>query len=182
MSEHAVLGWPDDTPIVTRIRALSKEDSLDDFDCSEPALDSWLTRRAWTNEQAGYSRTFVTFGLDDKRLAGYYCLCAAALKREEVPGAENPPRQIPAVLLGRMAVKRELQGRGVGGYLVKHAVVRSLHISKHAGARFLVVDAKNERLALWYERIGFQRVDSPDNLYRLVLDLPSARLTIGQGP
>jgi predicted N-acetyltransferase YhbS len=89
----------------------------------------------------------------------------------------DPPRDLPAILLGRLAVASHLQNPsvGLGTNLMRDAVVRTVMVSSHIGVRLMVVDALNEDLVGWYERFGFDRIRS-DPL-RLVAVTPSLRRT-----
>jgi predicted N-acetyltransferase YhbS len=89
-------------------------------------LDDWLQRRATHNELEGGSRTFVV--CDGRRVVGYYSLAAGSVLSGIATGRmrRNMPNPIPVVLLGRLAVDRGWQGRGLGRDLLRDAVLRVL--------------------------------------------------------
>lgn len=133
---------------------------LNDFVCGEPALDDWLTRRALGNQAAGSSRTWVVV---DRRNAvvAFYASSTASVMRSAAPRpiAHDQPAELPAVLLGRLAVDRRHQGKGLGAALLKHFIAKALEVSARVGVRLVLVHAKNERVRAFYERYGF--VSSP---------------------
>lgn len=47
---------------------------------------------------------------------------------------------------------------GLGPILVARAFSVALSIAKASGSFAMIVDAKNEALAAWYRRLGFQRL------------------------
>lgn len=93
------------------------------FDSGRPALDDWLRHRVLKNERRGASRTYVV--CEDGRVAGYYCLATGAVTHAAAPGpgCRNMPEPIPVMLLGRLAMDRSWQGRGVGRGLLKDALL-----------------------------------------------------------
>ena len=69
------------------------------------------------------TRTFVLHR-DDRVVVAYYSLAAHPLQREELPAAvaRGGPRQIPAILLARLALDESLQGQGIGGAVLAEAL------------------------------------------------------------
>lgn len=81
----------------------------------------------------------------------------------------------PGILLGRIATRIDVQksGRRIGSSLLWHAICRSTEIASLVGGRFIVLDAKDEKLAAWYEKDGF--VPLKNNRLRMVLPMKRAR-------
>ena len=65
------------------------------------------------------------------------------------------PEPIPAIVLGRLAVDRNFQGRGLGTGLLEDAIKRTHQIAALAGVRALLVHAKDAHTAGFYSRSGF---------------------------
>lgn len=151
----------------TPIEPLSADHRLDDFDSGEPELDEWLVRRGLRNQLAGFSRTYVT--TDGIRVVGYHSVSAFAVLRTDVTGRarRQVPRQIPAILLGRLAVDRQAQGHGLGAALLRHAMELTVAASETIGVRMLVVTALHPGAAEFYERFGLSR--SPTNPLDLMI-------------
>jgi ribosomal protein S18 acetylase RimI-like enzyme len=63
---------------------------------------------------------------------------------------------LPAVLIGRLAIDRRFEGRGLGELMLINAVHRTMQGS--AAAFALLVDAKNDQAAAFYERYGFRPI------------------------
>src|ERR1051326_7224407 len=93
---------------------LSDDHRIDHFDSGEPVLDDWLQRRARANQASGASRTYVV--CETKRVVAYYALSSGAIAQAVVPGRfrRNMPDPIPIVVLARLAVDLNYQGRGLG--------------------------------------------------------------------
>ena len=152
---------------------LSERHILTDFNSGQPALDSWLVSRALKNERSGGSRTYVV--CEDGRAVAYYCLSAASAAHRAVPGRirRNMPDPVPVILLGRLAVAKSHQGRGLARDLVRDASLRTLRAAEIAGIRAMLVRAVDDNAAGFYRKVGF--VESPTNPLVLVLPLETMR-------
>jgi len=81
----------------------------------------------------------------------------------------NMPNAIPAVMLGRFAIDRSVQGQGLGRALLADALARAVRASREISARLVIVHAISPAAEAFYVHHGFTRlpVDSPT----LALDL-----------
>jgi len=137
-------------------RPLAPGDTLDEFQSGVDALDDWLKRHAHGNEADGGSRTFVL--CDGQRVVGYYSLAVSSILSSVATGRvrRNMPNPIPVVLLGRLAIDRVWQGRGLGLDLLRDAVLRSLAAGDAVGVRAILVHAISPEARAFYERHGFK--------------------------
>lgn len=135
---------------------LSDAHHLDLFDSGVETLDRWLKQRALKNQASGASRTFVA--CQGRRVLAYYALASGAVTVAEAGGRfrRNMPDPIPVVILGRLAIDRSWQGRGVGRALVKDAGLRVVQAADAIGIRGLLVHALSKEAALFYEKVGFE--------------------------
>lgn len=122
---------------------LGDQHELDPFNCGQEGLNRWLKQRARHNERQGVSRTLLVCPKHSNEVIAYVCLSAGAVVLPEVPGGlrRNRPDPLPVVVLGRLAVDRRHQGRGLGRALVADALSRSLQARQLIGARALLVHA-----------------------------------------
>lgn len=151
---------------------LSTDHDTDDFDCGDETLDNWLKYLAPRNQREGSSRTWVV--TDGTRVVAYYASSAAVLTRAEATGraGRNQPDPLPAMLLGRLAVDREHQGRGLAAALLKHFLLKVLEVAEHTGVRIALVHAANDTAAGFYRHYGFEPSPVDDlTLMLLVKDI-----------
>lgn len=129
---------------------------LSDFDSGVPSLDDWLRRRARANQASGASRTFVL--CEGERVVAYYALASGAVQGIEAPGRfrRNMPDPIPVVVLGRLAIDRSLQGRGIGRALVRDALLRVAQAGELIGIHGVLVHALSEQARAFYLAVGFE--------------------------
>lgn len=138
---------------------------LRDFRSGEEALDSWLRERSLANMDISATRTYVICPAGSRQVVGYYAVCMGQILNREVIGSmrRNMPRQIPAVILGRLAIDERWQGQGLGKALLFDAVQRSIRAAEEISARLLIVHAISPAAEAFYLRHGFARlpVDTP---------------------
>jgi GNAT superfamily N-acetyltransferase len=142
------------TPIGAPEHLTSAHD-VSGFDCGVPELNDWLKRRALQNEASRASRTFVV--VSEGQVAGYYALAAGAIAQAAATGRvrRNMPEPIPMMVLARLAIRRELQGKGLGAALLRDAMLRTLQASEIAGIRAVLLHAVSEDARRFYARYGF---------------------------
>ena len=153
-----------------QVRPLAGDHDRQGFDCGRQELNDWLQQVARQHQDKGLSKIFGA--VDEEaptRIYGYYALTLAELETRHLPEAwrKKLPRRIPGVRLGRLAVYRRYQGKGLGELLVVDALTRAQRIYAEAGGIGLFVDALDEQAAGYYLNFGFEA--SPDNPLLLFL-------------
>jgi GNAT superfamily N-acetyltransferase len=145
------------------------------FDSGVTSLDDWLRRRALQNQVSGASRTFVV--TEDTLVVAYYALASSAVAPVLASGRfrRNMPDPIPVVVLGRLAVARSHQGRGLGRALFQDAARRVIHAAETIGIRGMLVHAISEDARAFYLRLGLDPSPlEPMTLMTTVADLRAA--------
>ncbi len=140
------------------------------FDCGVPALNEFLHKYAQQQSKKGVSTVYVLIDQSTpSEILGYYSLSAAQVEstRLSAPAQKKLPRYpIPCFRMGRLACSKAHQGKGLGRILLGLAVERSLQARKQVAAYALLVDAKYESAARFYQHYGFAALlDAPLSLY-----------------
>jgi hypothetical protein len=96
---------------------ITAQHQVEAFDCGNEPLNQYLKRFALTNSASGVARTYVTTPAGDPVVAGYFSLAAGSVEKARV--AERvakglPLHPVPVVLLARLGVDQQFQGRGLG--------------------------------------------------------------------
>ncbi len=153
----------------TVIEPLGPHHDRSSFSCGEPALDTYLQRQASQDVKRRVAKVFVTIGAAPGRIAGYYSLSAAEFNKAELPAEAAkrlPHYPVPAAVLGRLAVDRSHQGRGLGEILLMDTIRRTLRASEALAVHAIIVDAKHGQAKAFYERYGFRSfVTTPRRLF-----------------
>jgi GNAT superfamily N-acetyltransferase len=135
---------------------LTAEHAFSGFDSGTPSLDEWLRRRALQNQVSGASRTFVV--CDEDRVVGYYALAASAVAPNAATGRfrRNMPDPVPVAVLGRLAVDKSHQGKGLGRALFRDAAMRVLGAAASIGIRGMLVHAISDEAKAFYLSLGLE--------------------------
>ena len=153
-----------------QIQRLSSEHDQAWFDCGESALNLWLAEQSLQQQKRRQSRTFVLVDVESPAtILAYYTLTISEVDGSSYPSRKSQPRRLPVIRLGRLAVGKALQQRGMGEFLLMNAIERANEISSNGGGVALAVDAKSEQAAAFYRRYGF--IPAPDAPLLLFLPL-----------
>ena len=130
---------------MTRFQAekLHRRHAVDAFDCGEEPLNRFLVRFALPNQQASASQTYV--GLADDTVIGFYTLVVGEVAYEGAPerltkGLARHP--VPIMLLARLTVSLDWQGKSIGAGLLRDAILRTLQAADIAGIRAFIVQPR----------------------------------------
>lgn len=156
-----------------RIEKLTRLHRAESFDCGVEPLNRFLHRFALASQLANASQTWV--GVNGDQIVGFHTLAVGQISRETAPerlhkGLARHP--VPVMVLARLAVGTGFRGKGLGGGLLKDALLRTANASAIAGIRAVVVDAKNDDAKSFYQRFGFRGgFADPNQMYLLVKDI-----------
>lgn len=133
---------------------------------SEP-LDRYFQKQVTQDIRRRVTTCFVALD-KDQSIAGYYTLASATILLSGLPSSVSKklPRYptVPAVLMGRLAVRQKYKRQGLGGALLADALDRSARSEIAAFA--LLVDAKDDSATTFYQHHGFIALsDSPMSLF-----------------
>ena len=153
--------------IAATIEPLGPHHDRKSFSCGVEPLDRYLRELASQDAKRRISNCFVAVG-QGGAIAGFYTFAAASIPIAELPPeqAKRLPRYpvLPAGLIGRLAVATAHKGQGLGGALITDAALRAARADPAIFA--IVVDAKDETAAQFYEHLGFRRFMSrPGSLF-----------------
>ena len=156
-----------------RVEALRDSHVLDDFACGKAPLDDWLKQHA-RNAAGQGTRTYLLVDSGSDSIMGYFAIAPHLVEREIVPQkiGRGAPRQIPAILLAKLALDKRSHGTGLGRALLVSALEKIVDAGKHAGGKLIVVDAIDDDAAEFYAHHDFERL--PGNPHRLIMKMSTA--------
>jgi GNAT superfamily N-acetyltransferase len=127
------------------------------FACGQEPLDRYFMTQVTQDSRRRVAACFVAVEAASGSVAAFYTLASAGIPMTDLPAeiVKKLPRypSIPAVRIGRLAVDRRFQGRGLGAALLADALHRVLDSAPAAYA--LLVDAKDEAAVAFYRHYGF---------------------------
>lgn len=137
------------------------------FDSGSDTLDRYFRERITQDVRRRIATGFVAIA-PDGAVAGFYTLAPTSLDFDALPvaRARKLPRYplVPAILLGRLAVAAQHQGVRLGSALVADALIRCRR--SEIGGYAMIVDAKDDAAARFYEHLGFEAL--PSSAHRLI--------------
>ena len=119
-----------------------------------------------------------------KDVIGFYTLSAFAVRPDhiETPKRPRPPPTIPATYIKAVGVHIEWQGKGLGTALMVHAMRQAVEFSEKIGSMAIVLDVirdeNYDRRFAFYEDLGFQPINDPDNRDRIYVSMRDVRATL----
>jgi len=89
------------------------------------------------------------------------------------------PDPVPVMIICRLAVHKDFQGRKIGPGLLRDAVLRTLQAADIAGVRAILVHAISEQARRFYEDCGF--IASPvDPMTLMITVVEAAKAFVGK--
>lgn len=164
-----------------RVEPLSSDHETAEFACGSEAQTSWLRRHAVQAGQSDTSKVYVVCRAGTRRVVGYYALAAGSVSHDSAPpritrGLGRYP--VPVILLTRLGVDTEEQGRGLGSSLVRDALLQTASIAEKVGVRALLIHAETAEAAQLYRRISPGFEPSPTDPLHLILLMKDLRAGI----
>lgn len=174
------------------IEPLSKEENLDDFSCGNDKLDDFFHKEVVLCCKYKYLSAYTVKSIQSKEVIALFTLTndTLSLEKEDVEelmedmDAEykfifEEQTSFPSVNIGHLAVRKDLQSRGIGRYIVMY-IVSLLVEYRFTGVQFITVDSlNNNRTNKFYDRIGFMNQSIEDmnhdtrRMYLPLIDLIS---------
>jgi len=174
---------PDPTglPAHIRIKPLGPQHDRAAFVCSKPHLTHYFTGDAAAGRtldqdmKYGLARPFVLVAEAGVEVLGYFTLCNQSIPKDSLPkkvATKLGYRDVPTILLGRMAVSERLAGQGLGTKLLMAALLEAYKITDGGkGCYAVVLDAGDESLLQWYGKRGFAPAPTAQQPRRMVMSM-----------
>ena len=146
------------------IEPLSSAHNKKDFCCGKSLLDKYLHEQA--SQDLKRRLCTVSVLVDAHRVIGYYTLSSTSISRDHVPEEVRkrmPPsyHNLPAILLGRLAIDRNYKGSGLGEHLLLDALKKSHEVAfSQVGAMAVIVDPLDAEAEAFYSKYDFMKLDS----------------------
>ncbi len=144
-----------------QVITFDKSYSFLDFDCGIDHLNKYLTNYASQDIKRYLASVFVCISKNDnaKKVVGYYTLSSSYIDISSLGESytKKLPRYpyFPAVLIGRLAVDKNHQGKGMGYWLLTDGLYKAL--KSEIAAFGVVVEAKNDKAASFYKNYKFDK-------------------------
>jgi len=140
--------------------ALNSNHIRKNFSCGKSILDDYIKIQARQDIKRKLATCFVLAN-EDNNVIGYYTLSNTSIERGTLPDEiikKLPPsyKNLPATLLGRLAVDKNYTGKKIGEFLLIDAMKKCSIVAKLSiGSMALIVDPIDETASAFYTKYGF---------------------------
>lgn len=131
-----------------------------EFDCGNTMLNNYLQQQARQDVKRNLAACFVLPD-DANNIKGFYTLSNAGIQKDILPGdlKKKLPLSyinLPATLLGRLAVNKVFARQGIGELILIDALKRSYYTSlQNIASMAVIVDPIDENAIKFYRKYGF---------------------------
>lgn len=156
------------------VQALDLASDRSSFESGVAPLDRYFRTQVSQDIKRRMTACFVATDAHG-HIAGYYTLASASVLLTELPEllVKKLPRypSVPAVRMGRLAVDKSFQGKGLGAALLADALRKA--VTAEIAAYAFIVDAKDEDAANFYAHHGFMAL--PDQPLCMLMALATVK-------
>ncbi len=130
---------------------------LSKFKCGDEFLNQFISRKAKKHQEQLLAVTYLVFF--DNLLVGYFSILNEQLKNNEKEILKfqkgKQYQTYPAVKIGRLAVRSDIENRGLGSRIID-AIKNRFANNQTSGCRYLTLDSYNTPKNLnFYKKNGF---------------------------
>lgn len=148
-----------------RFERLAKNHDRQNFDCGQDEINTYIKNFANQHTKKNIAKIHILIDENNpNQIIGFYSLSNTEL----VMKIKGYPNKIPAILIGKIGVDKQFQGQGLSKVLLSHALDKVKTLGLDTGIAFVIIDAKTDELANYYQRFGFLPTNIP---HRLIMSI-----------
>ena len=141
-----------------------------DFSCGKDLLDNYFRKQASQDVKRKLSVCFVLIDEESNNITGYYTLSSNSISNNSIPDSfrKKLPKSyssIPTILIGRLAIDKNFQRKGIGKVLLIDALKRCFDTSDTIGAFAVIVDPLDIEAERFYEKYGFIKLPDSGKMF-----------------
>lgn len=133
------------------VRKLAAGDDLASFQSTNKSLNRWVRKYGLANQNL-FGVTYVA--VEGNRVLGFLTVVSGSVERERLGKTEGPSIW-PCLLIARLAVAEDCQGKGIGKKLMRKAFELAKQQREATGCNLVTVDSKPESVG-FYKKIMFE--------------------------
>ena len=123
----------------------------------------------------GMANPFVMVDTRNEEVIGYFTLSTGSISKDTLSSkiaSKLGYKDVPTMLLGRMAIAAHLEGKGLGKMLLLAALYKAYKMTDGGkGCYAVMLDAADDKLVEWYGKHGFKPVPTDEPSRRMVIPM-----------
>lgn len=141
------------------------------FDCENEILNHYLQKQVNQDIKRKLCLCFVLQEEESNKIKGFYTLSSNSIPQDLVPEdvrkkMPNSYKDLPTILLGRLAIDKDYRGQGYGRLLLIDSLKRSYKASQEVlGSIAVIVDPINEEAERFYLKYGFLKLPDSGKMF-----------------
>lgn len=149
---------------------LDSKHNRDNFSCGKDLLDNYFWTQVKQDVKRKLSACFVLVDIETGNISGYYTLSGNSISNDLIPESfkKKLPKSyisLPTILLGRLAIDKDFQGKGVGKLLLIDSLKRCYDTSESIGAFAVIGDPLDKEAERFYEKYGFIKLPDSGKMF-----------------
>lgn len=149
---------------------LDSKHCKENFSCGKDLLDNYFWKQAKQDVKRKLSACFVLVDKEANRISGYYTLSSNSISHNLIPDSfkKKLPKSylsLPTILLGRLAIDKDYQGKGIGKILLIDSLKRCFHTSISLGVFAVIVDPLDKEAEIFYDKYGFTKLPDSKKMF-----------------
>lgn len=153
------------------------------FSCGFAPIDHFLKSSLSDQIKAGMVAAWIATAGNVAAVLGFTTLGALAVRPDAGPKQWQRARMpdVPVIYIRAVAVRQDMQGKGLGTALVIDAIRRCMRIAEQMGAAVIVLDVLRDDLfdrpRQFYQELGSRLLRDPMNPTRVFIPMADVRTT-----
>jgi GNAT superfamily N-acetyltransferase len=135
------------------VRRLEAGDDLASFRSTNRTLNRWVQKFGLANQNL-FGVTYVA--VEDNKVLGFLTVASSVVEAARVGKDDGTtPKRWPCLLIARLAVAKDSQGKGIGKKLMRKAFELAAQQRENTGCNLVTVDSKPESVG-FYKKFMFE--------------------------
>lgn len=136
------------------IEPITEKHSVASFDCGDSRLNDFIINDALRQKNDGWNTTYVATEIGSKKVIAFFALKSDSigLTKETKEQLVKDYCDVPAIKIGRFAVDRTCQNKGIGQQVMKYAMGFIVQeICPRIGGIYITLDSYPHKVP-WYKK------------------------------
>lgn len=152
------------------IKKFFKELKTDSFCCENDDVNKFFQEKANFNDQNLLSKLYICINQINKEIAGFISLSTFRLNLPD--SNKYGIRQVPAALLGRLAIENKYRGLNLGKDLIQYAIGVCCKVKDLIGCRLFITEIPiDDPILNYFLENGFNIERTSKKFHYLSIDL-----------